>query len=82
MNSHNNNKMFEINKKAKRLVKYEDIVLNPIETIKPIVSFLEVEWSISFEKYLLSRNLDLNNEHKWKQELNTKYIDIIDEILL
>ena len=62
------------------LIRYEDLCKNPVETIRTVAEFANLEWSSRFEKSVMKRSFT-NTNFKWKDQLNAPQQRILNACL-
>ena len=60
--------------------RYEDFCENPIDTMKNVCTFSNLEWSENFEKQILYFNIKSQN-FKASKTFTDKQIKILEEVL-
>lgn len=61
-------------------LRYEDFILDPVETFSDILYFCELEFPHRFNKHITTIPLK-NMNFKWEKDLNTNQQEIIEKIL-
>jgi len=61
-------------------VKYEELIKNPILTLKNVLNFCNLEYSERFEKYIDSFNIE-SMDYKWKKNFTENQISLIESEL-
>jgi len=61
-------------------IRYEDFCVAPVETMRQVTEFADLNWTTSFEKDILAYNIK-NTNYKYQEELNPSQIAILEKTL-